>query len=264
MVSLPHLVSYWDGATSWAEDLCVRSMRATGHGLTIYSYDPEGLRKTGLHDDIRDAREVIGEEHPAYRYFKDRRFTLFSNIIRLEMLRQNRGLWVDLDCYMIRPLRPASSHVYGYSSAGRLNGAVLQLPAGEPVTEDYYRGITADPLRIPWATFRRIVVREMEILMGRSQPDTRAPTNIGPRALTYYVRKHGLLHHAVPEPVFYPIPSRDTALLGDPDDRKARALITEKTVIVHLWQGYLKHFGLLKQRPPATSYLGQALAAYGM
>jgi hypothetical protein len=240
-------------------------MRAAGHSLTIYSYDTEALRKSDLHDDIRDARDVINEDHASFRYFRDRSFTLFSNIIRLEMQRQSRGIWVDLDCYMVRQLRPTNSYVYGYSKRGRLNGAVLQLPAGVPMIEDYYGGITADPLRIPWSTWRRIVIREMEILVGRTQPSTAARTNIGPRALSYYVKKHGLMHHALPITAFYPVASRDAGIFADPDDRKARASIAEDTIIVHLWQGQIrKRLKLLNERPAATSFIGQALAAHDL
>jgi hypothetical protein len=239
-------------------------MRAAGHTLTIYTYDPEALHKCGLHDDIRDAREIINEADPSFRYFTGRRFTLFSNIMRLQMQRQSRGIWVDLDCYMVRPLRPTSKYVFGYSKKGRLNGAVLQLPAGVPMVEDYYTGITANPLRVPWATLRRIIYREMEILVGRALPSTTIRTNIGPRALSYYAKKHGLMDHALPITAFYPVASRDAGVLADPDDREARASISEDTIIVHFWQGKMKRLGLLNERPAATSFIGQAFVLHGM
>jgi hypothetical protein len=242
------------------ERLCVRSMRRAGHPVTIYSYLPDDLAGQGLDAEIADARDIVPEHHPINRYRSVGRFALMSNLFRLELQRQSRGIWVDLDCLFLKPLVPASPYVFGRVVGMKLNGAVLGLPAGVPMVEDYMSSITAVPLRTPWATFRRRVWRDLEILAGYPMPPPAVQTNIGPRALTYFAQKHNVLQHAVAREVFYPIGTTDAHILVEPDDRKARAAITDKTVIVHLWHGQLKKVDLLKPLPPRSSFVGQAMA----
>jgi hypothetical protein len=258
------LVSFWEGPVTWVERLCTASMRHVGHPLTIYTYHPEQLAKCDLPADIRNAREVITEDHPAARYHAAGRFTLFSNLFRLELQCQERGIWVDLDCYMIRPLVPKFDYVFGFASKAKLNGAVLGLPPNCPMTDDYMKAITADPLHIPWASFKRRIRREVEILFGQSQPSVSVRTNIGPRALTYFAKKHDLLKYAMPQEAFYAVLNKDTGLLTHHDHRMIESKMTAETVIVHLWRGKMRRLGLLQELPPASSYLGKACNALGI
>lgn len=258
------LASYWEGPVGWMERLCIRSMRKAGHSLTIYSYVPDGLANLGLDAVIADARDVVPEHHPINRYRAVGRFALMSNLFRLELQRQSKGIWVDLDCLFLKPLAPASPYVFGRVSGMKLNGAVLGLPAGAPMVEDYMSAITAVPLRTPWATLRRRVWRDLEIMAGHPMPPPAVQTNIGPRALTYFAKKHNVLSHAVGRDVFYPVGTADAHILVDPDDRRAKAALNERTIIVHLWHGQLKKVDLLKPIPPKSSLVGQAMAEHAL
>jgi hypothetical protein len=258
------LVSFWEGPVTWVERLCVASMLHQGHPLTIYSYAPAELRVQNLPADIRDAREGTPEAHAVHRYRAIRKFNMFANLFRVELQRQNRGIWVDLDCYMLRPLVPRSQFVFGLMSPDKLNNAVLRLPADCPMIGEYMAAITADPLHIPWASLGRRVKREVEILLGRSQPHSSQRTNIGPRALTYFAKKHGLLKYALPSDAFYPIANKQTISLVEEDDRSVRSKLTERTVLVHLWRGKMRRLGLLTQLPPPSSYLGAACRQLGI
>lgn len=258
------LASYWEGPVSWMERLCARSMRKAGHPLTVYSYLPDALLGQGLDADIADARDVVPEHHPINRYRAVGRFALMSNLFRLELQRQGRGIWVDLDCLFLKPLVPVSPYTFGRVFGMKLNGAVLGLPAGAPMVEDYMSAITAVPLRTPWATLRRRIWRDLEIMAGYPMPPPAVQTNIGPRALTYFARKHGVLSHAVARDVFYPVGTTDAHILVDADDRKARAAITERTVVVHLWHGQLKKVDLLKATPPKSSLAGRAMLEHAL
>lgn len=261
---LVQLASYWEGPAGWMERLCVRSMLRHGHPLTIYSYKPDAVRALDLGADVQDARDIVPENHPINRYRAVGHFALMSNLFRLELQRQSRGIWVDLDCLFLKPLAPTSPYVFGRVAGLKLNGAVLGLPAGAPMVEDYMSSITAVPLRTPWATLRRRLWRDLEILTGHPMPPPAVQTNIGPRALTYFAKKHGVLSHAVARDVFYPVGTSDAHILVDSDDRKSRAAITDKTVIVHLWHGQLKKIDLLKPTPPASSYVGKSLKEHGL
>ena len=256
-------VSFWGGHVTWVERLCAASMSQQGHPLAIYTYEPAELAKYKLAAEIRDAREVAPETDAAHRYHAERRFSMFTETFRLALQRQRKGIWVDLDCYMLKPLVTESDYVFGLASPGKINGAVLRLPADCAMMNEYVSAITADPLHTPWSTFRRRVRREVEILLGQSQPSTSVRTNIGPRAMNYFVRKHGLLKYALPQHAFYPVLNRETALLVEPKDRIS-ARLTDQTIIVHLWRGRMAHLGILSELPPASSYLGKACKRFGL
>jgi hypothetical protein len=138
------------------------------------------------------------------------------------------------------------------------------LPKDSTLLADYYAGITAEPFRMPWSTPQRRLRRNLAILFGEPLPDPKARTNIGPRALTYYARKHKMIGAAQPQAVFYPVGSREAQVLVDADDREARRLITPATQVVHTWHGNLRHIDALAAPPPPSSYLGQACARFGV
>lgn len=257
------LVSFWDGPVTWVERLCAASMLQHGNPLAIYTYDPEALTKLNLGGEIRDARDVTPESHPVQRYRAGRRYAMFANLFRLYLQRESKGIWVDLDCYMLKPFAAKSDYVFGYASPGKLNNAVLRLPADCPMIEEYISAVTADPLRTPWSTLRRRVARDVEILLGRSQPRMEVRTNIGPRALTYFAKRHGVISHAKPKEAFYAIANRETNQMFLPDDTVSDRL-SPGADLLHLWRGRIKRLGHLAELPPATSYLGKACKQYGI
>lgn len=234
-----------------------------GYRIAIYSYGPDALAKLDLEAEIRDAREVLPESHPVNRYRVQRRYAMFANLFRLYLQQQGKGIWVDMDCLMLQPNLTEAEHLLGFASPGKLNNAVLRLPADCAMINDYISAVTADPLHTPWATVRRRVKREIEILLGRSQPKVTVRTSIGPRALTYFAKKHDVLMHALPQDVFYALRNRETGLLVHPDD-KITPKLTSRSVLLHLWRGRMRRLSLLAELPPATSYLGQACNRLGI
>ncbi len=257
-----HVFAYWDGPISWLERLSVASILEHGHTLTIYSYHPDELAKSGLHSDIRDAREVIAEDDPSYRYIPARRFTLFTNVFRLVAQMKSLGIWVDLDCLFLKELALTDEYLFGWLSDVKLNGAILKLPAVCEMTQDYYKGISASPLRTPWSTFRRQIHREFEILIGKKEPSLKTRTNIGPRALTYYANRHDTIGFAQEKSVFYPLSSSEAPHLTTADDSFARSSVKENTIVMHAWQGKLKRENCLAAMPVASSYLGYFCSKY--
>jgi hypothetical protein len=240
-------------------------MLQRGHELTIYTYDPESLIGCNLGASICDAREVIAETDPGHRYRDAGKYWLFSDLFRLELQLQDKGTWIDLDCYLIKPLTPRSEYVFGLMSPGKLNGAVLGLPRNCPMLGDFLAAITADPLRLPWASFKRRLLRELEIFMGQSQPHpSRVGGSIGPRALTFFAKKHNVLKYAVPPDAYYALAVEEAPLLVDPDPKGVAAKLTAQTVLLHLWRSKIASLGLLTQPPPVTSFLGAACAELGI
>lgn len=252
---LPQLVSFWDGPVTWLERLCVASMLGHGHSIAIYTYDPKTLEKCGLGADIRDAREIIPDNDFDQRFRAHGRFAIFSDIFRLKLLKKVQSVWVDLDCLLLKPLDLDTDYIFGWASHKKINNAVLGLPSDSLVLNDYIDTISADPMQVPWSSFRRQVLRKYEIFKGHTRPDPKSHINLGPRSLTYFVKKHKLVSHAQPTEVFYPFLVQDTRLLVKPID-VALENIKQNTIIVHVWRTTFKNLGFLQIIPSKDTYIG--------
>lgn len=257
------LVSFWGGKVTWCEIVCIRSMLAQGYDLTVYTYDDRDMGEISNLVKVADAAEIIDQNHPIIRFMRAGIFQTFSDFFRLELQRQQKGAWVDLDCLFLRRFDFSADYVFGATPDGKLNNAVLKLPAGSPMLDDYMASILADPLRIPWATWRRRLWRHVDIARGNGEPDIAFQLSIGPRALTYFAKKHDKMSLAQPNGVFYPIPAGKAGLYVADNPSAANALIDTQSAILHLWRGWLNDHGALNQLPPKTSVVGKVLHDMG-
>ncbi|MDB5642989.1 MAG: hypothetical protein JWN07_2306 [Hyphomicrobiales bacterium] len=261
----PVIVTYWEGKVSWLERLSLATMMSMGHRVELFTRDVAAMRGTLEGVEVFDVRDVLPDEAPAILYHQQKHYALYADIVRIALLRQSRGLWCDADCILLSELPQPTDYVMGWLDNGRrINNAVLHMPSGSELLETYWRAITAIPVRAPWATPRVRVLRELSILCGNKFPRDIEEMSIGPRALTYFVERLGLQAHVAPKERFYPLRDSETHLLIDADDRVARAMIGPATEIVHAWHGKLKRLHALDATPPATSWLGQQCAAYGI
>jgi hypothetical protein len=256
--ALPTIVTYWQGPVGWLERLCLASIRQAGHRLEIFTTGTAELRALGIADDVHDVRDMIEPGSPERLYHEAGQLALFSDIIRLRLLRMGRGVWLDCDCLMLAPLVPEGPHVMGWYPNGRVGNSVLYLAPDSQLLADYYGAVTSWPILVPWATRRVRLWRQIEVLMGRKIPKNPGRMSIGPRALTYFVVKNGLKDSVLPATVFYPVAQADCLDLVDADAARTERWLRPETQIVHAWNSNLKNAGALKELPPATSYLGQA------
>lgn len=236
-------------------------MARQGHHLTIFSYEPGPLSAAGLKAEIRDAREVTGGDRDLLELLKTKPSTV-SNFFRVAGLVDQRGIWVDLDCLLLQPL-PDDPYLFGKIESGRINGAILKLPAGSGALIEYYRICRERPIkRVPaWLPFRRRLSRHIALKRAQITGGRLPNYPHGPIAVTHIADKHDLSHLARAHEVFYPIDSSEAAMLIDPVDRM-RERITPRTICVHLWHGQLVKL-LAGRLPPATSYVGKIHAHYG-
>lgn len=233
------------------------------HPLAVYTYGDKSSLGADLGVEIRDARDILPEDSHYHKYRAEQRFGMFANIFRLYLLKYNKGTWVDLDCYFLKPLSSSSEHVFGFSSPNKINNAVLRIAPNSELIDDYISAITADPLQIPWASISRQLKRKFEIFKGQSQPHPNFKTNIGPKALTYFVKKHGLLSYAQHQEVYYPLPAKEISLLLQPEEQVLPKL-TDNAIMIHAWRNTLKFQGYLNSTPPADSYIGKACRGYNV
>jgi hypothetical protein len=260
-----HAVSFWDGPVSWVERLCAASISRHFDSLTVYSYDPVAFRSAGLDAAVRDASEIIALDSAVQHYRHIRQYNTFANLFRLCLLRRGLGIWVDMDCLFIRPIEAGDDYIYGFSEPGKVNNAVMRLPADSAVLRDYESALMEMPVRTPWASFPRRLRRSLAIISGEKACRKDEKLSTGPRAFTYFLRRHGLLERAAPVGVFYPLPSDESRLgelflLSERDRLEAR--IEPATTCVHLWRGGLGAGGWIKKPPEQGSWLLEQLQLY--
>jgi hypothetical protein len=206
-----------------------------------------------------DVREVMDAHPMADLYRRRGNHAFYADYLRLMLMQQARGTWADADCIFRRPLASIAGeddYVFGWLNPKRINNAVLHIPARSDLLRFYLEALNRVPIRAPWATGHIRVKRELEILVGKTIPFDPDRLAIGPRALTYFIRRLGLENRASPREAFYPLGDDEAHLLTDPDDRPATALIGPETIAVHAWRGKLWSIGQ-SARPAGTSWLGR-------
>lgn len=250
--------SYWSGAVSWIERLSAASAVATGHRLTIFSYEPEKLRSEGLGVDIEDAREVLpGGPHETLP-------SSFANHFRLEGLARNLGTWADLDLIFLKAM-PADDYLFGWQTPGRLCNAVLRFPSQSAVLNAYLELCRSGPRGgyvMPWFPWHVRVRRHIRSQINSLIGGRKLAPKYGPVALTYFVEQHGLNHLAKDQKVFYPIPS-DKKMVGSIlDDGAVESLLGPETVCVHLWRSLYRD--IHGAEAPRSGWIAERLKDYDL
>lgn len=242
MTDRPTICSFWHGPFGWLEQLSVRSFLRHGHAVHIYGYEPiDGLPDGAV---FRDLGDLIPRERMFY-YKGKGTVGVFSDLVRMTLLRHRRGIWADCDIYCVAPLPAAPDYLMAYERRGSVNGAVLHIPHDAPLLDDLL-GIFADgerPLMEPHLPLGRRLEVAVRRLAGAKVPAEYMQYGAtGPFALTHYVKKHGLLDRVLPSDVFYPIPYEGIPALMRAGSTVDDAL-TERTLGVHLWSSQLTRRG---------------------
>jgi hypothetical protein len=165
------------------ERLSVASAIATGHDVTVFSYEPQALAQQGLGCRIADAREILEDRH--LDHLRSTMPAHFSDLLRVEGIAKGLGTWIDLDIIMLRPM-PEEEYLFGWETNKQICNAVLRLPKGR-MLDDYTAFCRERPItrNIPWAAWHSRVGRSIKInvnpLVGKHQPQPK----YGPAALTH-------------------------------------------------------------------------------
>jgi hypothetical protein len=217
------------------ERACLKSVLDQGHTLALYCYgEPAGV-PDGV--EIRDASTII-PERSIIRH-KTGSFALFSNWFRYELQRREAGTWVDCDVYLLAPLDDASPCLFGEEAPGRINTGVLRLPPDSPLLPPLL-ALFDERSVPPWLPFRSRTAARLRLWRGgRSGLASMPWGSAGPNALSYLAHRHGMSRFALPSETFYPVPWQDALWITDPD-RSLEAVVTPRTVAVHLWNERIK------------------------
>lgn len=251
---LPVVNAFWTGPSlGRIHAACLASFVRAGHRIVLHAYDVPSDIPPGV--ELADANALVPRGELA-EYDRPGRYALMSDLIRFRILAAGLGIYVDCDCYCVRPLDDAD-FIVGWEAHGTANGAVLKLPPGSPILADLLaigRGFVP-----PWFSTRRRVLNSLRRLLGFPKPLHAMPWGtVGPTAVSYYIRHHGLDALVRPRDEFYPLGHDEVERLFDPalsiDD-----LITPRTRVIHLYSEMLRRKRL--DAPHPVSPLGRMIAA---
>ena len=238
---------------------CLRSFALAGHRVRLHSYDAP--RNVPPDVEVFDASALMPKDRIVY-YRSNGSPSLFSNLYRLKILEAGMGLYVDCDVFCLRPI-PQADYIFGYQTDKELNGAVLKLPADSAMLREAL-AMTNDPFYIvPWLSNGKRLSYRLRKAVGLPIHISRYRWGkLGPEAITYFAGKAGVLQHAAPIDVFYPVHYRQVSMLLDPGLSLAD-IVTPRTLCIHLFDNMLKE--QLKGRAiTAGSPLGQMLDRCGL
>ena len=231
------------------ERACMRSVMAQGHSLILWCYRAPGGIPAGV--TLADAGEILPESCIIRHHSGS--VALFSDWFRYALQRQEKGIWLDSDVYLLRPI-PEADYLLTEFEPGLINGATLKIPAGSPMLNDLL--VLFEENSIPsWvplparlaALWRRFATGTVDL--------GRLPWGIGgPWALTATARKYGLDRRASAPRLYSPIPWQEASWVLDPAQPLESRISTE-TIAVHLWNERIKAF---KHTPaPEHSFLAR-------
>ncbi|MCR6673053.1 hypothetical protein [Devosia ginsengisoli] len=261
---LPTIFSFWHGPMSWLEALSIASFSRRGHRVEVYSYDPIPALPAGA--VACDAADILPRERLIF--YKGRGTPgVFSDLFRMTGLRQQRGIYADLDVYCVQPIVGPPDYLMAYERPGSVNGAVLHIPADAPLLDDLLGifGSGPRPLFEPHLPiFRRLEVAARRLIGQHVPPEYMQYGATGPMALTHYVRQRGLSGHVLPSSALYPIPYEGIPALMQPGS-STDAAIKPDTLAIHLWRSQLTNRGRADMPlPPPDSAMAELCRREGL
>lgn len=162
---LPEIGTLWiGGALGPIERLCLASMVANGHRVTLYSYvpDPEGL-PAGV--EVADAAQILPARE-IFTYKKTGSYATFADWFRIEMIARTGKVWLDTDIALMRPFDSPEAYFFlggPHRNYGEMvNNCVLKYPSDSDLARALC-GYFAHPARllrfVPWHSAVRLTLR---------------------------------------------------------------------------------------------------------
>ncbi|MDR3375944.1 MAG: hypothetical protein P4L98_19645 [Ancalomicrobiaceae bacterium] len=143
------------------------------------------------------------------------------------------GIYVDCDVFCLKPL-PERDYLFGWEQSHQINNAVLNLPKDSELLQAMI-AFTAQKYPIPpWLKPEKRIVLQVRRAIGLPVHVARQSWGTyGPVALTYFIKKLGLAHHALPIDYFYAFYGNFWPLLAE-EGLSLSDLITPRSYAIHL------------------------------
>ncbi len=225
---LPEIVTFWHGPMDALRQICLRSQVAAGHKVTVYSFDSIPGLPAGIGNAEAEAilphsfSEKIRPSQPDGSWHHWTKLQ-FSDFFRMKLMARSKGLWLDADVLLLKPVEidPAKPY-FAQERPRQLGNSVLYLPHNHGIVRAFEALIEQDELTPDWLSLRH---RMMRRLCGSNRVSDIRVALYGPAALTALARRFGELQHALPKRSFYAVhaeprlffePSNFLTLVNDP------------------------------------------------
>lgn len=227
------IATFWDGTLDRLRQLCLTSQAAAGHRVTVYSFEaiknlPRGVSNgdaaTIMPRAFAEKLRPVGAD----AQWSGLTRIQFSDFFRMRLLSERKGIWVDADVLLLKPLKydPARPY-FGWENWYQIGNSVLYLPADDPIVAAFGALIEQQELTPAWLSLKHRVTLSMHKMTGKSSRLSDMRVSIfGPPALTTLARRNGSLRHAVPKKTFYSVhakpekffePADFSRLIEDPE-----------------------------------------------
>lgn len=231
---VPDVVTFWDGQLDALRQLCLRSQVAAGHRVILYSFEklpelPDGVANADAEAILpRAFAEKLRPSGPG-GVWRDWTKLQFSDFFRMRLLAGDKGLWLDADVLLLKPVEIDHAHPYfAWEKSRQLGNSVLYLAPDDPIVAAFTALMQQDQLTPDWLALRHRLTFALHKLRGKTTRVSDIRIAIyGPAALTALARRAGHLRYALPKKSFYAVhaepklffePSDFSALIADPDN----------------------------------------------
>jgi hypothetical protein len=246
----PTINSFWHGpALGPMAAACLSSFVRHGHPVVLHCYAPPVGVPAGV--AVHDAEAVL-PRNVVEGLLAGRHFAIASDLVRYEILGAGLGIWVDCDCYCVRPVADRD-FLFAWEDEQQLGSAVLKLPPASP-TLAALRAIREGFIP-PWFPWWKRLDWATRPLYGRGKKLARMRWGTtGPTALTYFATRDGVADGAAGVTAFYPVHWSQVGKFLD-EQVTWDQLLAPDTLIVHLFNEKLRQLG----PAPPNSPLGRLL-----
>lgn len=237
--NLPIIHALWIGKKlGEISRACLHSFVMRGHQVYLHTYAdiedvPEGVQCIDANKIIPESKIIKHNETGSY--------ALFSDVFRYELMKQVDGIYVDCDVYCLKPiLIPEHGYLLGFEDDEWINGAILRIPKESELINQLLKAAYDPQFVPPWySSSRQFRLKAKKIFgMGKSLSDMPWGV-IGPKAITYYVKKLNLSKLIQPIDIFYPVHYQCISQLCDAN-LKLSDITTSRTLGIHLYNEMLK------------------------
>jgi hypothetical protein len=230
----PEIVTFWHGPLDALRRLCLKSQVAAGHKVTVYSFEPLAELPDGVGNAEAEAilphtfAERLRPTGPDGAW-RDWTTLQFSDFFRMRLMAERKGLWLDADVLLLKPIKiDPSTPYFAWERPRQLGNSVLYLPPDDPIVSAFTSLMRQDELTPDWLCLRHRLTFALHKCRGSKRLSDIRVAIYGPAALTALARRANELRYALPEKCFYAVHA-EPKLFFEPSDFSH--LITDPGVI---------------------------------
>ncbi|RKG33858.1 galactosyltransferase Lgt5 [Acinetobacter guerrae] len=241
--NLPVIHALWIGKKlGLISRSCLQSFVMRGHEVHLHTYGeiediPSGVIQVDANIIIPSDKIIQHNETGSY--------ALFSDIFRYELMQKVDGIYVDCDVYCLKPLTiPKHGYLLGFEDDKLINGAVLRIPKNSDLLSSLLNAAYDPKFIPPWYSSSKQFKLKIKKFLGIGKTISDMPWGvIGPKAITYFVRKLNKTDLIQPIDIFYPVHYQCINQLCD-SNLNINDITTARTSAIHLYNEMLRGINL--------------------